>query len=390
MLRALVRWGCLVGALTVALPSAPAHAYSIKDGCEEGAYRGNNVQYVLSSDSRWNSVPNPGWNGATPKSVAESAFSVWTLARNRDATPIVKMTSYARTGARQVSVRMVGRPGNNPFLLGAFSCESGVNVLEINEIMIESYPDFSAFYETAAHEMGHAISLHHTGANDSHVPGDRPLMTPQAPGIFYGLDDAAAVSHHYAIGANDSYTANYGFENGLDWYSWSGAPFTLASSGTPTGAYHAMAVPNSSSDNLRQSIAVVNASGRWVRPSMQYVTPGATSGGVKFHLYVREVKYVYDNSTENVNLGYPLRDRNMDQRTIGVSDGEYYVVKSEGFPTSNTWRTALTSQYQIPQILDSSNRVAGGVDLRVRVFSSAAISGGYIHVHYDDVRIQEG
>jgi hypothetical protein len=373
-----------------ALSCQPAHAYSIKDGCEEGAYRGNNVQYVFSSDSRWNSSSNSGWNGATPKQVAASGFGVWALARNRDATPIVKMSATAQTGSRAVSVRLVGYPGGDPFLLGAFSCDSGVNVLELNEIMIESYPSSTEFYETATHEMGHGISLHHTGSTDSHVPYDTPLMSPTGSGIFYGLDDAAVVSHHYAIGANDTFTANYGFENGLDWYTWSGAPVTLTTGSTSGGVYHATVVPNSSGDNLNQSVAVMNATGRWVRPSMQYVTPGATSGGVRLQLYQRDVKYEYDNSAENQNLKFPLRDRNMDVRTSGVVESAYYVVRSESFPISNSWRTALTSQHQIPPILDSSSRVAGGVDLRLRVFSTASVAGEYIHVHYDDVRIQEG
>ncbi|HEX8001249.1 MAG TPA: hypothetical protein VF519_00980 [Mycobacteriales bacterium] len=371
-----------------------AAAYSTKDACEESAYRGNNVYYNLGTSSVWD-TPKANWGNATPRQVITSAFAVWTLAKNRNGTPLARVSSQPQTGAREVKVIFTSTPGGAFFRLGAFvKCgDPLINRIELAEILLGTGYDAQELYETASHEMGHALGLHHSGLEDSLRTSDTESMMStghEAP-LGYNLDDAAALSHHWAAGSGRTFTANYGFENQLDFYSASGAQPVWATSGTYEGAYHATVVPNSTSDNLNQSVAVTHATGTYVRPSVQYVTPGATAGVVRLQLFARDTTYVYDASQENVNLFFPLRTRDMNIRLKGAFEYQWYLALDEpSLPLSNSWRSGTTPyRFYIPPVADPYATDAGTVDLRLRLFSSASIAGGYVHVHYDNVRVQE-
>jgi hypothetical protein len=370
-------------AVPVVMAPTPVGAFPRPIHCG-GAVRSALVHYVLSPDPRWDERPNTyNWYGWSLREVAERGITRWVGPRNRDATVMVRMSSTNFAGARHVDVVFSDSPGGNPSVPGHFSC--GMNRLEINP----TFTPYGAgmFADTLAHEMGHAIGAEHTGLKDSlFYGGDGPPTMSTCNDeelLSYTNDDAAVTTHKQAIGASRTLTADYGFETGIRWFTGSGAKPSLVAGSTSGGSYHAMVLPNSSYDNVVQT---VNWSMGWdelVRPSLQYVTPGATTGNVKVQLWQRDVTYAYD--TTKGYCGFVMRNVDMNVRTPAppVETG-WNLVKEDLYPVSGAWRIGIPQYDYLVQSVTN-----GSVDLRVRVYSTAAAAGAYVHAHYDDLRIQE-
>lgn len=381
----------LTAGLAVALVMAgasDANAYSVKPDCGT-APPGRIVQYVFSSSPQWQAY-NPVWDDSADFVVAR-AFKRWDNEMSRNATPLVSIDDAAAQGSRAITATFVTNPGGDPDARGNYLCKT--HVIEFNTTLLDL--PVAALVATATHEMGHALGYQHTGMSDSLTPAGYLAVMSTCHGDDKSIetDDAAAETHSYGIASNRTLTANYGFENSWDaveHFGASGAAPSVASGSTSGGLRHATVAPASSSDNVNQTVALVNASGTWVRPSMQYTTPGATAGAVRVQMWAREATYPYQASPCNA---FPLPNRNFNLRAKGSFESEWYLALDETLPLSSTWRVGMTAnQYYVPLVLDNSvpPRENGGIDLRVRVYSNASASGGYVHVHYDDLRIQEG
>ncbi|HEX8001392.1 MAG TPA: hypothetical protein VF519_01715 [Mycobacteriales bacterium] len=385
----LARAVAIACAAVTALPAPAAQAYTaaVYDGCKRLGPQGAVIRFVFSGDSRWDTTPQ-AWLDAgtttTPRARATAAFQSWNVWRNRDATPITRIAPTAQVGSRTVTVALVPAPANDRAASGFFDCPN--SEIEVNEALLQSAP--SLFWETSAHEMGHVISLMHTGKDDSLDVGwaPNPLMgSCGVTGRGHTTDDVAAIAYHYGVAADDTLTANYGFENGLDFFAASGAAPTVATGSTSGGATHAMVLPNSTADNVHQSVSHARGHEKYVRPSLQYVTPGATTGALRLQLFSRDVTY-----TSSSGCSWPIFGRNMNLRVNGSFEYEWVLELDDYLPLSSTWRAGTTSyRFFIPFVADANGNEAGATDMRLRLFSSAAIPGGYVHVHYDDVRIQE-
>lgn len=371
------------------LPARGANAYTafVTDDCGGYGPQGSVIQYAFGAGS-WDAVPQ-AWLAAgsttPPRSRAVTALRTWTTWRNRNATPTARVESYHQAGSRVVTVVQTNAPAGDPNAAGFFDCAS--STIELNTDLLSDPP--SKFSEVASHEMGHALSFLHTGRDDSlHKAGTPPyplMATCGVTGRGHTNDDVAGLTYFYGVAANKTLSANYGFENGLAFFGASGAQPTLATGSTSGGSYHAMLLPNSSSDNVHQGISHARGHGKYVRPSMQYVTPGATTGGVRMQLYARDVTY-----TGSPGCAFPIAGRDMNHRVNGSFEYEWVLELDETLPTSNAWRVGTTPyRYYVPFVADANGTENGAVDMRLRVFSSAGTGGGYVHVHYDDLRIGE-
>lgn len=368
----------------------PASGYSaFVYSCGQLGPQGRTIRFVFGSETEWNTSPQ-AWRDAgtstTPKTRATAAFEGWNEWRNRNATPITAISPDPQTNARQITVALVPSPGNDSDAFGYFNCTD--NRIELNKSLLAGSPWF--FTEVATHEMGHAISLMHTGDDDSLEPWTarpKPTMaTCGTTGRPLTTDDVAAITYHYGLAADATLTANYGFENGTELFGASGVPPTSVTGSTSGGQYHARVAPNTSSDNIHQSVSHARGHHKFVRPSLQYTTPGATDGGIRLQLYSREVTY----AANNTGCGWPISGRNMNSRVNGSFEYQWVLELTETLPTSSTWRVGTTSgKFWIPFVSDGNGNEIGATDLRLRLFSSASVSTGYVTVHYDDVRIQE-
>jgi hypothetical protein len=85
---------------------------------------------------------------------------------------------------------------------------------------------------------------------------------------------------------------------------------------------------------------------------------------------------------------YPI-NKQMNERSEEDPNVGWILAQSPSpFSLSSTWRVGMPSYtWTIPTYL-YNDPIA--VDVRLRIFSTAANSTGYVHVHYDDLRIQEG
>ena len=377
-----VRAACLAAVATIAvLVPAPADAFP----------PGTN-SCPLRSPKIWYDITGSGWDEAfawgtsdTYRQVAQRAFARWVITENRDGTSIARMSPYGFTNARRVEVFFSGTPDNVfEYEAGGYDCQQDAIYLDPD---LKRYGP-QVFEYVLAHEMGHALNLRHTGELDSQYGGHDgvPLMSTcllGEVGTIARNDDHASLTYVHAIGANRTLTADYGFEAGIRFFSASGAQPQHVTGSTSGGDYHVSIVPNSSLDNIVQTVNFSAGASKVVMPTLQYMTPGATSGNVKVELWSRPVTYRY--STGEGSCGYPVPNVDMNVRTP-EPDYPYgwNLVKTDTYPLSNTWRVGQPSTgYLVPTVTN------GSVDLRIRVYTTAGIAGGYIHTHYDDVRIQE-
>lgn len=377
-----VRAACLTAVATVAvLVPAPADAFPTR--ANDCPLRSPKIWYNLTG-SGWDETGGSWYDGETYRSVAQRAFARWVIPENRDGTSIARMSPASFTGARRIDVYFSGTKDYHfAYEAGGFDC--GMDDIYLDPDLPDYGPSILEY--VLAHEMGHALNLRHTGEDDSqYLGGDgMPVMATCLGGSSPTIprnDDHAALTYAHAIGADRTLTADYGFEAGLRFFSASGAQPQHVTGSTSGGDYHIQVVPNSSQDNIVQTINFSAGASKIVMPTMQYATPGATSGNVRIELWSRPVTYTSSSNVDH--CGYPIPNVDMNTRTPAPDDPSgWSLVKSNIYPLSNTWRVAEpASGYLVPTVTN------GSVDLRIRVYTTAGISGGYIHTHYDDVRIQ--
>lgn len=218
--------------------------------------------------------------------------------------------------------------------------------------------------DTAAHEVGHFMGLHHTGQFDSY-DGVEPYMTTcrssDTTDRDLSLDDQANLLYRRAD-VRDSMHANPSFEQGLQYYFRTGSGAWSISTTSPQFGQRALRwTPSSSVDTVFNTTSyTVNSSEEiGVRGNFRAFTSATLVGAVTLDLYARRVDYDGTSSCD-YPTGHAMNNRNTTGYTL--------VRKSTvSYRPMNAWQTFIGPGYT-PPLYD-------GVDYRVVIQSSVRRQG---------------
>lgn len=267
-------------------------------------------------------------------------------------------------------------PHGNANSAGWTSCLVGTDSIELNSSLTDAQ-----FEHWARHEMGHVLTLHHTGTTDSFGGGMETMATctDGTTAVALSQDDHGNLIHKHTPLDPPTVTANDGFEqpSPLQWWGTANvATFTYSSTSPHSGAYAARFTPSAFNGYSYQTMNYAAAGGKlvdartWVRKTASL----STTGTVVLEIWARSVTYASSPSCD-----YPT-GKNQNSR---IAVGGWNVVTTQSLTPTTTW-AALT---------ESSTYSVGSfdaVDMRIVVKSGVRYTDGtYAQIEIDDARIRD-
>jgi hypothetical protein len=314
------------------------------------------------------------WEAAEKTAVA-GGFNDWEAVEQYTGAALVDI-SAGTASSHEVIVYRRPLVNGSTTLFGWTFCLPGVDSIELKSNLTDA-----EFEHVARHEMGHELTLNHTGTTDS-FGGGVETMAPcdSDTNTSASQDDHGNLIHKHTPLVPATITANDGFEQAspLQWWGTSSvASFTYSSSSPHSGTYGARFTPSLLNGSVYTSMNYAAAAGKQVdaRTWVRKVSSLSTTGTVVLETWARSVTYAALDG-----CGDWLTGKNQNSR---LTPGAWVIVRAESLTPTTTW-AALTEAS--PYSLGSYD----AMDLRVVVKSGARFSDGtYASIAIDDTRLRD-
>lgn len=235
------------------------------------------------------------------------------------------------------------------------------------------------YRRVASHELGHTLSLAHTGGHDDLNWGFHPMMSTclsasQAEDRIISSDDYAQLN---TFRTDETELPNGGFESGGGFWAAQGtATYSTSSSYNDTGGWHGILSASGShwGDYVFTRTSKMHTPGQEHAVVFRYRTVGMSSSSrVRGVLVSRNQWYGSPNDT---NCWWPASDASLDiDANDRVSDGTWVVQSTADSVPSPAWANGSTG-------IGSTANV-GFVELEFRIRNTL----GSGNVHFDTVRL---
>lgn len=193
-------------------------------------------------------------------------------------------------------------------------------------------------------------------------------------------DDAGAVTDRLARA--ESFHANYGFEDGLKYWDFSG----FGSFGTTTDAHHGARAlrytPATSGSHHHQTQRLTTLTGVSIKPraSLKRTTTSRVSGYVYLRVYTRAQSYAPLAADDECGK-YPT-DR--DQNELAGAPSLYVMTAELIHQPRTSYSSVEGSSWSVTHERDK------GVDVQLRIHSSVRLSGtssSFVEIKVDNARV---
>lgn len=216
------------------------------------------------------------WEAAEKAAVA-NGFVAWEAVEDYLGVDLVDVAEDA-TNWETAVVRDPTPNGSTS--VGYAHCNIGTDVIELRDDLTDAQ-----FEHWGRHEMGHILTLHHTGTTDDIGGLVETMATCQnSTTTSLSQDDYGNLIHKHTPLSPATITANDGFEQSspLQWWgTGSLASFTYSSSSPHSGTYAARFTPSTSGGYVYQTMNYAAAAGElvdartWVRKTSSLSTSGS-------------------------------------------------------------------------------------------------------------------
>ena len=224
------------------------------------------------------------------KNTVNSGADVWERARDYTGSKVIDIDENPNS---TWEIMREDEPGGVAGARGAANCTA--EWIELNGLL-----SGNALQDTAAHEIGHGIGLHHTGESDAQdgriaiMSGCVGLSTINYSGRTFSQDDAGWVRNIYS--AAGGIHANIGFERSPYTLYWG---FFGSHSKLQRPGHHGSAslgwkpLVASPSPYVYQTMRVNYESGTTLTPraSLKRQSPGTVTGGILVQSLSRSISY---------------------------------------------------------------------------------------------------
>ncbi|WKZ83110.1 MAG: hypothetical protein QY307_02335 [Acidimicrobiia bacterium] len=335
-----------------------------------GFFASRAVAYPLRSGTYCTGVSSLGYNFAGSgwttdlQAYFTSGATHWDAVRN----PFGGTFTSSYTGGA-IEIFVVDLPGK----VGTTNCDIFGNLHDIS--IDPAGLSIDDFIGVAAHEVGHAHGLGHTGPTDS-FDSSISTMTdacglggaPYGTFRFLEQDDYANLASHFGDNAH----ANASFENGFSfWGSGGGASVTAVSSGGTDGPRYARVFGYGG--YIYQTVRITDPPSS-LTARVNYKRYFSTSSGtIYLAMYGRQVSYGSEPEGCSYHNGWNL---NAPQFPNGTS---FVFQKGLTVTPGTSWTYSTTSSW-------TSVGSWQGADVRIYVYNYMTMAGNPTYVSIDHTR----
>lgn len=315
--------------------------------------------------------------GASDQTKITNGFEQWEDPQEYDGTKVISVNESTAGDEITVSIEDLGGE-----VLASTNCTDLPYTIKFDDGL-----DTNLLEVIAAHELGHAIGLNHSGRYDSFQSDQSIESICYYASNEFSQDDHGAVTRLHGPLVPRTIQANSGFEEGssIFWGKSSVSSWSVNGAAKRDGSFGLEWTPSSSGGYIYQTMNWADPQSGTAfdaRTNRRRKSSGTTTGSMTLWVLSRRVEYgtAYSQDCEYGQFtGGASVNQNFDfDRSFG-----WVTRQQKAFVPTTTYKAETTSGSYDPS---SSYE---GVDLRVKVSSTVKIGGSFATIYTDTTRVRE-